>query len=84
MGTVTHIYLLKEIHQLIEIRNNRNKKVILKNCVPFTDCLSKTNNMPQVDNAKDIDVVMPTYNLTEYSNNYSKTSSCLWQYTRCK
>ena len=38
--------------------NNGNKKTIFKNCVPFTDCISKINNA-QVDNAKDIDVVMP-------------------------
>ena len=33
--------------------NNTNKKVIFKNCAPFTDCISKINNT-QVDNAKDI------------------------------
>ena len=33
-----------------------------------------------MDNAKDIDVVIPMYNLTEYSDNYSKTSGSLWQY----
>ena len=38
--------------------NNGNKKTIFKNCVPFTDCISKINNA-QVDNAKDVDVVMP-------------------------
>ena len=42
--------------------NNINKKVVFKNLAPFTDCLSKVNNI-QVDNAKDIDVVMPMYNL---------------------
>ena len=56
--------------------NNTNKKVIFKNCAPFTDCISKINNT-QVDNAKDIDIVMPMYNLIEYSNNYSKTSGSL-------
>ena len=61
--------------------NNTNKKVIFKNCAPFTDCISKMYNT-QVDNAKDIDIVMPIYNLIEYSDNYSKTSGILWQY--CK
>ena len=56
--------------------NNTNKKVIFKNCAPFTNCISKINNT-QVDNAKDIDIVMPMYNLIEYSNNYSKTSGSL-------
>ena len=61
--------------------NNRNKKVIFKNCAPFTNCISKINNT-QIDNAEYIDIVMPMYNLIEYSDNYSKTSGSLWQY--CK
>ena len=44
----------------------------------FTDYISKINNT-QIDNAKYIDNVMPTYNLIEYSDNYSKTSGSLWQ-----
>ena len=36
----------------------------------------------QIDNAKDLDIVMPMYNLIEYSDNYSKTSGSLWQYYR--
>ena len=59
--------------------NNTNKKVILKNCAPFTDCLSKINNT-QEDNAKDSDLVMPMYNLIEYIDNYSKTFGNLCQY----
>ena len=61
--------------------NNTNKKVIYKNCAPFTNCISKINNT-QIDNAEYIDIVMPMYNLIEYSDNYSKTSGSLWQY--CK
>ena len=61
--------------------NNTNKKVIFKNCAPFTNCISEVSNT-SVDDAKDIDVVMPMYNLIEYSDNYSKTSGNLWQY--CK
>ena len=38
----------------------------------FTDCITEINNT-QVDNAKDLDVAMPMYNLTEYSDNYSQT-----------
>ena len=44
-----------------------NKGVIFKNCAPFTDCISNINNT-KMDNAEDIDVVMPMYNLIEYSN----------------
>ena len=61
--------------------NNTNKNVIFKNCAPFTNCISEINNT-QIDNAKDIDIVMPMYNLIEYSDNYAKTTGSLWQY--CK
>ena len=61
--------------------NNINKKVIFKNCAPFTNCISEINNT-QIDNAKDIDIVMPIYNLIEYSDNYAKTTGSLWEY--CK
>ena len=53
--------------------DERNKGVIFKNCAPFTKCISKTNDA-EIDNAQDIDIVMPMYNLIEYSNNYLKTS----------
>ena len=58
--------------------NNANKKVIFKNCFPFTNCISEINNT-RVDNAKDIDIVLLMYRLIEYSDNYSKTSASLWQ-----
>ena len=61
--------------------NNTNKKVIFKKCAPFINCISEVNNT-QVDNAKGVNIVMPMYNLIEYSDNYSKTSGSLWQY--CK
>ena len=61
--------------------NNTNEKVIFKNCAPFTNCISEINNT-QVDNAKDIDILMPMYNLIEYSDNYARTTGSLWQY--CK
>ena len=61
--------------------DERDKGVIFKNCAPFINCISKINNT-QVDNAKDIDIVMPMYNLIEYNDNYAKTSGSLWQYYR--
>ena len=57
--------------------NNTNKKVIFKNCAQFTNWISEINNT-QVDNAKDIDVIILMYNLIEYSDNYSKSSGSLW------
>ena len=61
--------------------NNINKKEMFKNCAPFTNCISKINKT-QIDNAEYIDIVIPMYNLIEYSDNYSKTSGSLWNY--CK
>ena len=59
--------------------DKRDKGVIFKNCAPFTKCISRINNT-EIDNAKDIDIVMTIYNLIENSDNYSKISGSLWQY----
>ena len=61
--------------------DERNKGVSFKNCAPFINCISEINNT-QIDNAKNIDIVMPMYNLIEYSHNYAKISGSLWQYFR--
>ena len=61
--------------------DERDKGVIFKNCAPFITCISEINNT-QIDNAKGIDIVMPMYNLIEYSDNYAKTTGRLWQYFR--
>ena len=58
-----------------------NKGVIFNNCAPFTGCISEINNI-QIDNAKDLDVVMPMYDLIECISNYSETSGSLCQYYR--
>ena len=55
--------------------------MICKNCAPYTDCLSEINNT-QEHNPEDIDIVMPMYNLIEYSNSYLKTSGSSWEYYR--
>ena len=57
--------------------NNTDRKVIFKNCAPFTNCIRKINNT-EVDNAEYIDIVMPMCKLIEYSETYSKTSGSLW------
>ena len=59
----------------------KKKEVIFKNFALFTNCISKINNT-QVDDAHDFDVVMPMYNLIEYSDTYSKTFGSSWQYYR--
>ena len=61
--------------------DERDKGAAFKNCAPFTNCISEINNT-QIDNVQDIDIVIPMYNLIEYSDNYSKTSGGLWQYYR--
>ena len=59
--------------------DERNKGVAFKNCAPFSRMLSRINNT-DIHNAHDNDIVMPMYNLLEYSDNYSKTSASFWQY----
>ena len=54
--------------------NKRNKSVAFKNNAPFVNCISKINGA-QIDNAEDLDVVMPMYNLLEYSKNYKKKNN---------
>ena len=49
--------------------------------MPHILTVSEINNT-KVGNAKDLDVVMPMYDLIEYSNNFSKTPRSSWQYCR--
>ena len=55
--------------------------MIFKNNAPFINCVSKINGV-KIDNVEDLDVVMPMYNLLEYSKNYRKTTGSLWNYYR--
>ena len=59
------------------------KKLVFKNNAPFISCISKINRV-KIENAEDLDVVMPIYNLLEYSKNYRKTTGSLWNYYRDK
>ena len=56
--------------------DERDKGVTFKNCAPFTTSISNFNNI-EIDHCKDIDVIMPMYNLIEYRDNYAKTSVSL-------
>ena len=58
-----------------------NTKVTFKNCAPFTKCVTHIND-EHVDNADNLDIVMPMYMLIEYSDSYSDTSGSLWQFKR--
>ena len=62
-------------------RDEINRQVILKNNAPFISCISKINGV-LVENAEDLEIVMPMNNLLEYSKNCSKTSASLWNYYR--
>ena len=57
------------------------RKLFFKNNAPFINCISKINGL-KIDNAEDLDVVIPMYNLLEYCKNYRKTTSSLWNYYR--
>ena len=59
----------------------RNRFLAFKNSAPFTNCISKINNV-LIDNAEDLDIVMPMYNLLENSKNYRKTTGSLSNYYR--
>ena len=61
--------------------DERDKGVAFKNCAPFINCVTEINNT-DLDNAKDLDIVMPMYKLIEYSDNFAKISGSLWQYYR--
>ena len=61
----------------------RKKFVAFKNNAPFINCFWKIS-VVQIDNAEDLDVVMPVYNLLEYSKNYRKTTGGLWKYYRAE
>ena len=58
-----------------------DKKLAFKNNAPFTSCILKVNNT-LIDNAEDLDIVMPMYNLIEHSKNYRKTTGSIWNYYR--
>ena len=58
-----------------------NRPLILKNNAPFVSCMTKINN-EFIEDADDLDIVMPMYNLLEYSKNYRKTIGSLYNYYR--
>ena len=63
------------------IRDKKNRKLILKNNAPFVSCITRING-ELTEDADDLDIVMSTYNLLEYSKNYRKTIGSLYNYYR--
>ena len=64
-----------------DVNNIRDRAVILKNNAPFVSCITRING-ELIEDADDLDIVMPMYNLLEYSKNYRKTIGSLYNYYR--
>ena len=64
-----------------EKKTEKNRSVAFKNNAPFIGCISKVNNV-LIENAEDLDIVMPMYNLIEYSKSYRKTTGSLLNHYR--
>ena len=62
---------------------NASTRLTLKNYAPFTKCNLEINE-EHADTAENLDIVMPMYNLIEYSDNYQDSSATLYQYNRDK
>ena len=62
-------------------RDRQNRPVILKNNAQFISCIARING-ELMEDADDLDVVMPMYNLLEYSKNYKKTTGSFYNYYR--
>ena len=63
------------------IRDKKNRSLILKNNAPFVSCITRING-ELIEDADDLDIVMPMYNFLEYSKNYRKTIGSLYNYYR--
>ena len=63
------------------IRDKRNRPLILKNNAPFVSCITRIND-ELIEDADDLDIVMPMYNLLEFGKNYKKTIGSLYNYYR--
>ena len=75
------LLLLVLILEIAILEIKCNKPLAFKNNAPFISCISKINGV-LIENAEDLDFVMPIYSLLEYSKNYSGTSGSLWNYYR--
>ena len=62
-------------------RDRQNRPLILKNNAPFISCITRINN-ELIEDADDLDIVMPMHSLLDYSKNYRKTIGSLYNYYR--
>ena len=58
------------------VNSDSNTNVTLKDCVPFTKCITHVND-EHIAIVENLDIIIPMYNLIEYCNNYSDTSGSL-------
>ena len=79
-GTIT-VTVLGANNGANNIRDKKNRPLILKNNAPFVSCITRING-ELIEDADDLDIVMPMYNLLEYSKNYKKTIGSLYNYYR--
>ena len=61
--------------------SNADTDVAFKNCAPFTRCITHIND-EHLESAENLDIIMPMYNLLEYSDNYEDSSGSLYQFKR--
>ena len=62
-------------------RDRQNRPLILKNNAPFVSCITRINN-ELIEDADDLDIVIPMYNLLEHIKNYRKNISSIYNYYR--
>ena len=79
-GTIT-VTALGANNGANNIRDKKNRPLILKNNAPFVSCITRING-ELIEDADDSDIVMPMYNLLEYSKYYIKTIGSLYNYYR--
>ena len=79
-GTIT-VTVLGTNNGANNIRDKKNRPLILKNNAPFVSCIARING-ELIEDADDLDIVMPMYNLLEHSKNYRKTIGSLYNYYR--
>ena len=63
--------------------HNLSPQVAFKDCAPFSKCVTKIDQTA-IDDAENLDLVIPMYNLIEYSLNYSKATASLWFYSKAE
>ena len=74
MTTTNDVYIL--VRGDITVVAAPATQLAFKNCAPFTKCITKVDETT-IDDAEDLDLVMPMYHLIDYSSNYSETTGSL-------